>query len=146
MIASDKSYPSREGGCICGEVRFRAEPKSLDVGVCHCGMCRRWSGGVFMAIEVQPDWQEIGKSESSVYTSSDWGQRRFCHHCGTTIGWQLQDGSHLSLAVPAFDNDDGFVFTSEIYIDKKPAYYEFANQTSKLTEAEVLAALAEKGI
>ena len=34
------------GGCICGAVRFEAKPESDEMGVCHCGFCRRWSGVV----------------------------------------------------------------------------------------------------
>jgi hypothetical protein len=35
-----------------------------------------------------------------------------------------------------------FEFTEQIFIDRKPAYYDFANQTVTLTEAEVLAKFA----
>ncbi len=34
----------------------------------------------------------------------------------------------------------GFVFSSQIFIDEKPAYYEFANKTHNMTGAEVFAA------
>lgn len=145
MTAATKNKEMRIGGCLCGAVRFQARLKSLDVGVCHCGMCRRWSGGTFMAVEVETDWEQTGTHKAAVYVSSDWGQRLFCEQCGTTIGWQFRDGSSLSLAVPSFDSNEGFNFTTEIYIDKKPGFYEFANHTRKFTEAEIIAQFVKQG-
>ena len=36
----------------------------------------------------------------------------------------------------------GYAFTSQIFIDEKPAYYDFANKTHNMTGAEVFAAFA----
>jgi hypothetical protein len=49
--------------------------------------------------------------------------------------------------VPAglFQDDTKFEFTEQIYIDRKPHYYEFKNQTVNLSEAEVLAKYAAGG-
>ena len=40
-------------------------------------------------------------------------------------------------AAGAFDSAD-FELASQIYIDKKPGYYAFANQTPTLTEQQVI--------
>jgi hypothetical protein len=44
-------------------------------------------------------------------------------------------------AVPAglFQDAPQLQFAEQIFIDHKPSYYQFANQTSELTEAEVFA-------
>ena len=36
-----------EGGCACGEVRYRMESKPLFVHCCHCTWCQRESGSAF---------------------------------------------------------------------------------------------------
>jgi hypothetical protein len=43
--------------------------------------------------------------------------------------------------VPAglFQDRTEFEFKEQIFIDRKPSYYEFANQTVNLTESEVFA-------
>ena len=33
------------GRCLCGKVTFTAEGVEPHSHACHCGMCRRWSGG-----------------------------------------------------------------------------------------------------
>jgi len=41
-----------------------------------------------------------------------------------------------------FDDQDGFVFDHQVFIDNKPDYYSFANETDDMTEAEVVAKYA----
>lgn len=44
-------------------------------------------------------------------------------------------------AAGAFESQD-FELATQIYIDRKPGYYDFANQTPTMTEAEVIAQYA----
>ena len=76
------------------------------------------------------------------YISSDWGERVFCAECGTSLFWRMRDGSETSVSMNAFDDVSGFVFTDEIFVDEKPANYDFANATHKMTGAEVIAAFS----
>ena len=39
--------------------------------------------------------------------------------------------------VGLLDDQASFVFDSQVFIDKKPAFYSFANETSDMTEAEI---------
>ena len=130
------------GHCLCGAIRFHATPKNLEMGACHCAMCRRWSGGVFMAVDCSGALKIEDESALGVYKSSQWGERCFCKTCGSSLFWRMQDGSHISVAVQAFDDAARFAFTSEIFIDEKPATYAFANSTKTMTGAEVFAAFA----
>lgn len=132
------------GSCLCGSVRFTAIPAKAEMGVCHCGMCRRWSGGVFMAVDCGASVEFESGSEPGIFRSSDWGERGFCRDCGSTLFWRAVDGSTTVVSIQAFEQPERFAFTSEIFIDSKPANYEFANSTHKMTAAEVYAAFAPK--
>ncbi len=83
------------GHCLCGAVKFTAAPEKMEMGVCHCGMCRRWTGGTFMAVNAG-DTVKIteGQKDLGVYKSSDYGERCFCKKCGTTLFWRMQGGRH----------------------------------------------------
>ncbi|MEZ5921551.1 MAG: GFA family protein [Parvularculaceae bacterium] len=129
------------GQCLCGAVKFNATAEREEMGVCHCAMCRRWTGGVFMAVTCKRVNVE-DKSELGVFVSSDWGERCFCKKCGSTLFWRMRDESHNAVSIQAFDNPEAFAFTSEIFIDEKPSSYEFANKTKKMTGQEVIAAFA----
>ena len=64
---------AKSGQCLCGAVKFTASPKKNEMGVCHCGMCRRWTGGTFMAVSCGAEVKVEDDSQLGVYTSSDWG-------------------------------------------------------------------------
>lgn len=74
-----------------------------------------------------------------VYRSSDWGERAFCKICGSSILWRSVDGKFQSIPAALLGDLDGFAFTSEIFVDDKPAYYSFAGERTRMTGAEVMA-------
>jgi hypothetical protein len=130
------------GSCLCGAVRFSAAPKTREVGACHCSMCRRWTTGPFLGLECGSTLEVADKSQLGVYRSSAWAERAFCKQCGTPLYYRLVDKNLYFASAEAFDDRAGFVFASQIFIDEKPAYYEFANKTQNMTGAEVFAAFA----
>ncbi len=83
-----------------------------------------------------------GAENIGVYKSSDWGERAFCKLCGTPLYWHLSGSDTYSFSAGALDDQSGLRFTMEIFVDEKPAFYEFANDTLRLTGAEAMAALA----
>ncbi|AQS41322.1 MAG: Hypothetical protein BHV28_06190 [Candidatus Tokpelaia hoelldobleri] len=92
-----------------------------------------------MAVEVGAGREQTGWQRAAVYEASEWRQGLFCSECGTPIGYQMKDGSWPGLAADVSDNPEDFRLASEIFIDKKPGFYAFANDTRRLTEAEALA-------
>lgn len=130
---------SRSGGCLCGAIRFTARPEKAEMGVCHCGKCRRWSGGTFMAVDCGTSLEIEDESQLGVYVSSDWGERVFCKSCGSTLFWRMRDGSNTVISAQAFDEPGDFLFASEIFTDEQPPNYAFANQTRRLTGPEFVA-------
>lgn len=132
--------PQLQGQCLCGAVKFTAAPAAMEMGVCHCSMCRRWSGGAFMAVECDA-LQIADESALGVYKSSEWGERCFCKTCGSTLIWRMQSGEgHAAISVQAFADPSAFVFANEIFTDEQPANYAFANKTKRMTGGEFLAA------
>lgn len=126
------------GQCLCGAVEIRAERRDR-MDVCHCVMCRRWGGGPLMAVHCGRDIRITGLDSVTVYNSSDWAERAFCSQCGTHLFYKFKGSGEYAVPAGFFESGTEFAMASQIFIDQKPAYYDFANQTPLKTKAEVVA-------
>ncbi len=134
------------GKCLCGAVRFSAEDVQTRHSACHCGMCRRWTGGgpLFAARTKQVTFQ--GEEHIGRYASSAWAERGFCKECGTSLFYFLKPVSAYMMSVGVFDDPSAFQLASEIFIDEKPDGYAFAGDHPRLTASETIAKLAPKAM
>ena len=81
---------AREGGCQCGQVRYRFEGAPLAIAACHCTECQRQSGSAFgMSLLVPENSFQLTAGKLRDFTrSSDSGRPvrcAFCPDCGTRI-------------------------------------------------------------
>lgn len=131
---------AQTASCLCGAIHLTATPKSLHVDACHCDMCRKWGGGPFLAVECEEDVQLAGNSEAlGVYSSSDWAERGFCRECGTHLFYRLKEGGHYVLPAGLFDGERPWTLASQVFIDRKPDFYDFSQKTRNLTGDELFA-------
>ena len=127
----------KSGKCLCGAVTFTATEVDSDVGACHCRMCQRWSGGIFMTTTAR-GVQFEGQENICTYRSSEWAERGFCGKCGSLLFYRLLKTDQHEMCVGVFDDGSDLVLSDEIFIDHKPAGYALAGEHPRLTEAETL--------
>jgi hypothetical protein len=127
------------GSCLCGAVKLVADAFERNLGACHCNMCRKWGGGPLLAVDCGTKVHIEGEEHVTAYDSSEWAQRGFCSQCGTHLFYRLKESSQYHVPIGLFDDRGGIVFESQIFIDEKPDYYSFANETTNMTAAEVFA-------
>ncbi len=134
------SQSPRQGHCLCGQVSFTANSMHDWVGACHCKMCRQWGGGPFMEVNCGADIEYSGVEHIKTYSSSEWAERGFCQNCGSHLFYRLKGNQHHMVPVGLFDDDSNLVFKQQVFIDEKPDYYSFADNTEEnLTGAELFA-------
>jgi hypothetical protein len=75
----------REGGCLCGAVRFQVQGQPLRAGLCHCLDCRKASGSFYSAFGIWPRSHFQGTGEVGTYEG-----RSFCRECGARV-FSLRD-------------------------------------------------------
>lgn len=124
--------------CLCGSVEVTASDHQ-EVSVCHCSMCRRWGGGPMFAVHCGREVGFGGTTEPQRYQSSEWAERGFCPTCGTHLFYHLLPSDEYILPAGLFQTGEAFRFASQIFIDEKPAFYDFRNQTPVMTGEEVFA-------
>lgn len=130
------------GQCLCGGVKF--ETGAIDhVDVCHCNMCRRWTGGPFIGADYRNGEVKITHDESLAwFESSDWARRGFCNTCGSSLFYRLNGVDEFwAVCAGALDLPAGTKITKEIFVDEKPDYYDLAGERPRLTGPEFLASL-----
>jgi hypothetical protein len=134
---------NRNAACLCGKVNVSMRLPNQEVHVCHCNICRKWHGGPSLTISCAPKTVAINDPEGALkwYQSSEWAERGFCSHCGTSMFSKLLGDAPLYYGVSAalLDKQDDLFTSEHIFIDKKPCYYQFDDECKKLTEAEFLA-------
>jgi hypothetical protein len=133
---------SGKGSCLCGAVHVSAKTMSNQVGACHCHMCLKWAGGPVMMVDCGSDVSFQGEENVAVFDSSAWAERGFCKKCGSNMFYRLKERNQYYMPVALFDGVEGFIFDHQIFIDEKPDYYCFSNETKNMTGAEVFAMYA----
>jgi hypothetical protein len=126
------------GQCLCGAVTLRIvgahDPRP---GACHCRMCQRWSGGLFLCFEVESATLTV-TGPVTRYQSSTFAERAFCAVCGSHL-WLRdtgQDETMHELMPGLFDAAKDWPLRSEVYSDRAMASVQLAGDHRKATQAE----------
>jgi len=128
------------GRCMCGAFELTAKDAKTNVGACHCQTCRRWVGGPFLAVDCGSQVEVKDPEKLGVFNSSEWAERAYCKDCGSAIFYRLKQNQMHIVSAGLFDEKEaGFVLDHQVFVDKNPGYYAFANKTEDMTEEQVFA-------
>jgi len=89
MNDSAKPSAARQGGCLCGAVRYEISSDPEMTGVCYCSSCRRLSGSGHAFHALLPESALVFTGQVSTYEwTADSGGRvssSFCPVCGSPL-------------------------------------------------------------
>lgn len=125
------------GHCLCGAVRLEVADHDPRIGACHCRMCQRWSGGLFLCFDAGAGGVQV---EGPVvrYQSSEFAERAFCGICGSHL-WMRDTApgdAGYNLMPGLFDEAAGWPLRSEIYTDRAFASLRLEGDHRRATRAE----------
>ncbi len=129
-----------KGSCLCGSVQITAATMNQKFGACHCEMCRKWTGGPLMNVVCGSDVKFDGEEFINIYESSEWAERGFCKKCGSGLFYRIKGKEQYHIPLGLFEDSEDLTFNMQVFIDAKPDYYSFSNETKNMTKAEVFAA------
>ncbi|MBR0751759.1 GFA family protein [Bradyrhizobium jicamae] len=112
----------REGGCLCGAVRFKAEGEPLNVRICHCRTCQKAMGSPFYARAMFEPRAVTVEGETGRFLSSPAIAREFCTACGTRLFTRRTNGTAMGIALACFDDRNAFPPTEHIWVSEKIAW------------------------
>ncbi|WP_122074615.1 GFA family protein [Pseudophaeobacter sp. EL27] len=114
------------GACLCGDIRFETEAEPQGASMCHCGQCRKQSGGIWSSAYVQDSALTI-TGPVSWYEASDTAKRGFCARCGSYLFWKAHDEDTTSFALGAVEAPTGLSIEKHIFVRDKGDFYEIAD-------------------
>ena len=130
-----------QGGCTCGEVRYRLTSAPLFVHCCHCRWCQRETGTAFaLNALIEADRVEILAGDVEVVqtpSASGAGQRiSRCPECRVAV-WSNYAGAGDAVRfvrVGALDDPDALPPDVHIYTDSKQPWVELPQGTPAVAE------------
>lgn len=125
--------------CLCGAVEIDVELANTDITACHCSMCRKWGGSPMLVVEGGQLTGISGESFITRFASSEWGERGFCSQCGTHLFYYFVSARQYHFPAGLLGDDQRYNFKQQIFVDEKPDFYSFSNETKSMTGAEVFA-------
>ena len=126
-----------EGHCLCGAVTVRVAHHGGFTGACHCRMCQRWSGALFVSFNAPAEALTVTGAVAR-YQSTPFAERAFCPRCGSHL-WMRNtegDGKSYDLMPGLFDAAREIPLKSEIYTDRALPGLALAGDHRRATRAE----------
>ncbi len=116
----------RQGGCLCGAIRYRIRAAPADAAFCHCRICQRSSGAPVLLWASLPEADlEILRGAPEIFASSPEGRRLFCGACGTQLFFRhARWPGQLDLTAASLDDPDAIRPRGHIHVGARRACME----------------------
>ena len=113
-----KNQIARTGGCLCGDIRYEVTGEPSATAICHCTMCKRWTGSPFASAAGFPADAVVWNKDPTLYPSSDAGKRSFCPKCGSSLGFDWADGN-VWITLGSLDHPEQMRPQSHIFAEEE---------------------------
>jgi hypothetical protein len=134
MSASDL-----EGGCLCGQVRYRLQADAIDESAyCHCRTCQRQSGAPVVAwFALPPSRFAYIKGAPRGFRASAHATREFCGNCGTYLLFREDNaGATLGVNTATLDDPAKVPPTFHIWHESHIAWFETADHFERFPQGK----------
>jgi hypothetical protein len=130
---------TRQGGCLCGQVRYRVPAKPLETVVCHCRNCQKQAGSAFSVVAFFP--RDSLHLEGELQTFEDKGTsgqtvfRRFCGNCGSPVITDTEQAPEMGLIfikAGTLDEVDDLVPSVHVWTERKHCWLTLAEDQPQL--------------
>jgi hypothetical protein len=122
-VSQDHVY---EGGCLCGSIRYRVKGKQLRGTICHCSMCRKWSGAPFLTWTLfNKDKFEWIRGTPGAINATPAVIRKFCERCDCPLSFEFTDSSAIvGVTTGTLDKPDEFCPTRQNWTSREVPWLE----------------------
>lgn len=118
----------RQGGCLCGAVRYRVEGEPIGSGVCHCRSCRRAASAPSLPFATFPAGAfAFTRGEPAEFHSSPSVTRGFCRRCGSPLTYRDDaEPDHIDVMTCSLDDPEALAPGFHVWVGHKLAWERVA--------------------
>ena len=151
MAAEQQRTDVLEGGCLCGEVRYRARGRSAHRMICHCKTCQKAAGSPVVAwVTFSTTSFDFVQGDPISFRSSPLVLRTFCGSCGTPLTYKHSKAAEaIDVTTCSFDEPDSLPPTHHSWLQDSVPWIRFGDRlpTYQTTRSEgVVAARSNKAL
>ncbi len=119
----------REGGCLCGAVRYSVEGEPEASGICHCETCRRAASAPTLPYAIfQSDRFAFSKGSPREYKSSPLATRTFCGECGSPLTYRAANvPDRVDVMICSLDDPGAIIPTYHVWAREKVSWDRIAD-------------------
>ena len=131
----------REGGCLCGAIRYSVDGEPGASGVCHCRTCRRAASAPtlpFAGFAISNF--AFSRGEPVEFRSSPHVIRTFCGRCGSPLTYRNeQESGTIDIMTCSLDDPDALPPTFSVWVGQKLAWDRAAENLPAYDEGRTTA-------
>ena len=121
-MSTQPSNPNRPGGCLCGAVRYEAQPDKPEGYYCHCRMCQLAFGNTRAAfLNLRKDQLRWLGAAPTYYASSKFARRGFCNRCGTPLTFEYLESVRMDISMGSLDDPAAIKPTTHFGVESRIA-------------------------
>ncbi len=130
MTVPVAELPALNGGCLCGQVRYKISGPRRNIINCHCENCRRTHGHVaaYTSVDKQDILLTSQQSLKWYHDQSPDTYRGFCNECGSSLFWDAkQQNNKMAISAGTLDAGHGLKTICHVYVSEAGEYYKISD-------------------
>ena len=125
------------GRCLCGSVRYQVSAVRRELIHCHCEICRRMTGAVWIGTHaVRSDLTIEDDDCLAWYQSTDHSSRGFSRKCGSTLFFDSTERPTIGIAAGSVDQPSGLELVVHIFTSDAADYTRFTDDIRQVADGQ----------
>lgn len=126
-----------DGGCLCGDVRYRIAGEPILSVACECRSCRRASAAPVVGwLHLRSDAVAFTAGAPVEFGSSPGVTRTFCGRCGTPLTYRTASyGPAIDVTTCSLDDPEAFPPVAHVWTSHRLGWLALADGLASFDEA-----------
>jgi hypothetical protein len=136
MAETGTTQPIYEGGCHCGEIRYRVTGVAIFAAYCHCRSCTMSSGAPVVGWATFDEKSfAFTKGRPAERLSSPPVRRTFCPTCGSALTYtHAERPDHIDVTLATVDGPVDIAPMCHVWVSEKRPWFTIGDDLPRYSE------------